>query len=100
MQHGRICEWGEGKLQDWATEHFVRADYPGHCDFCFKRLERQLENWQTKAPDHPVLVLFTSTGECSVQFKFVDQEGGVSEWTYWLVHKFTEEKRKELGSMV
>jgi hypothetical protein len=59
-----------------------------------------LENWKALSPDLPVWVLFTSAGTSAVEFKFVDAEDGMSEWTYWFWHKFSEEERKELGSTV
>jgi hypothetical protein len=95
VQHQRKGEWGEGKDQGWITEFGMDG-----CKFCGERLEHQLENWQTRCPDHPVLVLFTSAGTCFIEFQFVDPEDGVSEWTYWLVHEFDEEKRRKLGSTV
>jgi hypothetical protein len=57
-----------------------------------------LENWKALSPDHPVSVLFTSIGADLVEFKFVDMEDGMSEWTYWSWYMFSEEERKELGS--
>jgi hypothetical protein len=73
---------------------------PAQCDFCRKRLERQLENFKAVSPDHPVLVLFTSAQISAIEFKFVDAEDGMSEWTYWLWHKFSKKERRKLGSIV
>jgi hypothetical protein len=68
--------------------------------FCCQRLKRQLEHWKVRFHDDLVTVLFTSAGTSFVEFKFVDPENGVSEWIYWLVHYFTGERRKELGTIV
>jgi hypothetical protein len=59
-----------------------------------------LENWKALSPDHPVLVLFTSSGVGLVEFKFIDMEDEMLEWTYWIWHEFLERERKELGSIV
>jgi hypothetical protein len=74
----------------------VKNGLYGDCNFCSQRLERQLENLKVISPDHPVTVLFTSTEEDFVEFKFVDTENGVLEWTYWIWYPFEEEERKEL----
>jgi hypothetical protein len=63
-------------------------------------LERQLEHWKALFPDHPVSVLLTSTGARLVEFKFVDTEDGMSEWTYRIWYELSEEERKELESSV
>jgi hypothetical protein len=78
----------------------VKDTFFGDCNFCNQRLERQLENWKALSPDHPVSVLFTSAGLGFVEFKFVDTEDGMSEWTYRFWYELSEEERKELGSSV
>jgi hypothetical protein len=100
MQHEREGEWGEGKDDAWTTEFRPNTGFLDKCNFCRQRLERQLENWKALSPEYPVSVLFTSTRASFVEFKFVDTEDGMSEWTYWIWHKFSAEKRKELGSTV
>jgi hypothetical protein len=70
------------------------------CSFCCQRLEHQLDNWKSQFPDYMVSVLFTSVGIGFVEFKFIDLEDDVSEWTYWFVHEFLEEERRELGSLL
>jgi hypothetical protein len=101
VQHERKGEWEEGKDQSWSTEFgLYEIMFPDRCEFCCERLERQLENLRAFSPDHPVSVLFTSTPVSPIKFKFVDTEDGMSEWTYWLWHKFSEEERKSLGSSV
>jgi hypothetical protein len=42
--------------------------------------------------------MFTSARICAIEFKLVDAEDGMSEWTYWFWHVFEEEERKKLGS--
>jgi hypothetical protein len=93
VQHKREGEWGEGKDQSWSTEFRLQGP-------CFERLGRQLENRKAIFPDSPVLVLFTSAQISAVEFKFVDAKDGMSEWTYWTWHLFSEEERKNLGSAV
>jgi hypothetical protein len=101
VQHEREGKWGEGKDQSWSTEFRVYETTLQHrCEFCCERLERQLENWKALYPDRPVLVLFTSTAVSAIEFKFVDPEDGMSEWTYWIWYVFSEAERKKLGSTV
>ncbi|KAF7762316.1 hypothetical protein Agabi119p4_8909 [Agaricus bisporus var. burnettii] len=105
-EHERDGEWEEGGDEEWTTQFDMDVNDEvdemegSTCNFCCQRLERQLEDWKARSPDHPVDVLFTSTGMCFVEFHFVDPEDGMSEWTYWLVHEFSEEEREELGSTV
>ncbi|KAF7761977.1 hypothetical protein Agabi119p4_9969 [Agaricus bisporus var. burnettii] len=97
-KHKRAGDWGEGKAEDWETELFVKtwiASKP--CDACFIQLKRQLEHWKMQSPDHPTMILFTSTRTSFVEFQFIDPDG-VSEWTYWLMYKFSAEERRQLGS--
>jgi hypothetical protein len=94
MQHEREGEWEEGKNQEWRTE-FEEVG----CD-CFQRLEQQLESWQTQFPNYEVPILFTSTTECCVEFRFVDPKDGISEWTYWFWYDIPFEKRKQFGIIV
>jgi hypothetical protein len=100
VQHIQEGKWGEGKDHAWSTEFSLKKDFIGEYIFCSQRLERQLENWKAVSPDHPVSVLFTSTGSHLVEFKFVDTKDGMSEWTYWFWHWFSKKERKELGSSV
>jgi hypothetical protein len=100
VQHEREGEWGEGKDHAWSTWFSMKRGFIGKCNFCGQRLERQLENLKVLSPDHPVTVLFTSLGDDFVEFRFVDTENGMSEWTYWFWYEFSEEERKELGSSV
>jgi hypothetical protein len=74
----------------------TRTKVTAGCNFCRQRLERQLKNRKALSPDLPVSVLFTSVGVGVVQFKFVDTEDGMSEWTYWLWSKFAEKERKKI----
>jgi hypothetical protein len=94
MQHEREGEWGEGKNKEWRT-----VFYHGNCD-CFHRLERQLESWQTQSPNHEVSILFTSTKECCVEFRFVDPKDGISEWTYWFWCDIPFKEREKFGIIV
>jgi hypothetical protein len=77
----------EGRDWNWVTT-FWRDD----CHFCFKRFHCQLKSMQIQSPDHTVAILFTSTEMCCVEFRFVDLEDGMSEWTYsfwyWLIGKW------------
>jgi hypothetical protein len=98
VQHEREGEWGEDKDHTWSTEFIAKEGLPNECNFCRLRLERQLGNYKTLSPDHPVSVLFTSAGASFIEFKFVDTEDGMSEWTYCFWHKFSKKERKELGS--
>jgi hypothetical protein len=95
MQHEREGEWEEGKNQEWSTA-FYHSDY---CD-CLRRLGQQLESWKTQSSNHDVLILFTSTMDCWVEFRFVDPKDGISEWTYWLWCKIPFEERKKFGIIV
>jgi hypothetical protein len=99
VQHKREGEWGEGKDHVWSTD-FGLSGHSDQCFFCFPRLERQLESWKALSPDYLVSVLFTSAETCAIEFKFVDAEDGMSEWTYWLWHEFSKKERKKLGSTV
>ncbi|EKM76688.1 hypothetical protein AGABI1DRAFT_130983 [Agaricus bisporus var. burnettii JB137-S8] len=91
-KHEREGEWEEGKDQDW------RTDVWNVCNFCQQRLERQVKSIKTRSPGHTVTVLFTYTGDCCVELRFVDPDDGISEWTYWVWIKLSPEERKELGS--
>jgi hypothetical protein len=100
VQHEREGEWDEGKDQAWSTRFWIVDGLGRKCIFCCRGLERQLKWWKTQFPDHPVSVLFTSAGISFVEFQFVDPEDGMSEWTYWLVHWFSQAERRKLGSSV
>ncbi|XP_006463127.1 hypothetical protein AGABI2DRAFT_119954 [Agaricus bisporus var. bisporus H97] len=93
--HEREGMWEGGTDRDWTTVFRLRD-----CDFCMERLEHQLKDWKTRLPDHVVPALFTSTGDCCVEFQFVDPEDGISEWTYWWWVKVSLEERKKYGSDV
>jgi hypothetical protein len=100
VQHEREGEWGEGKDHAWSTDFYVSDYYSTTCNFCSQRLQQQLKSWEALSPDHTISVLFTSALRSAVEFKFVDTEDGMSEWTYWFWHEFDEEERKTLGSTV
>jgi hypothetical protein len=71
----------------WTTEFRVGTKvFLGGCNFCCQRLERQLNSWKARFPEHPVSVLITSARVGFVELQFVDTEDGMSEWTYWFVH--------------
>ncbi|XP_006463146.1 hypothetical protein AGABI2DRAFT_144529 [Agaricus bisporus var. bisporus H97] len=92
-QHDRNGKWRKGDDQDqWMTSFSYR------CFSCMGLFERHLKNWKTRAPDHVIPTLFTSTGWCCVEFRFVDPDDGVSEWTYWFWVKVSLEERKKYGS--
>ncbi|XP_006454945.1 hypothetical protein AGABI2DRAFT_176303 [Agaricus bisporus var. bisporus H97] len=91
--HERKGEWEEGKDQDWKTSSYG-------CNFCYKWFKRQLASLQTHSPEHMVTVLFTCAGKCCVEFRFVDPDDGISEWTCWLSIWLTLEERKKYGSTV
>jgi hypothetical protein len=69
----------------------------GVCEFCCDRFGQQLEACKTRSPGHLVPVLFTSAGLCFVEFRFIDPEDGMSEWTYWILRDFFEEEDMELS---
>ncbi|KAF7763457.1 hypothetical protein Agabi119p4_7994 [Agaricus bisporus var. burnettii] len=94
-EHVRLGDWEEGKEQDWMA---FLGQYG--CYRCEQRLDDQLEDWKTQFPDHPVLVVFNSTGHCCVEFRFVDPEDGMSEWTYWFWCYLSAEERKKYGSLI
>jgi hypothetical protein len=101
VQHKQEGEWGEGKDQSWPTKfHLCDTIFYQRCNFCCQQLEQQLENWKTFSPDHPVSVLFTSAQISAIEFKFINVQDDMSEWTYWIWHRFLEKERKELGSSV
>ncbi|XP_006463211.1 hypothetical protein AGABI2DRAFT_120034 [Agaricus bisporus var. bisporus H97] len=95
-KHEREGEWEEGKDQDWKTTFDIRD-----CNFCCQRIKRQWISLKTLSPGHIVPVLFTSTGLCCVELRFVDPDDGISEWTYWFWIVLTlSEERKKYGSIV
>jgi hypothetical protein len=71
-----------------------------NCKSCFERFENQVENLKIRSPDHTILVLFTSTGSCCVEVRFVDLEDGVSQWAYLFWCEIPLEERKKYGSLV
>ncbi|KAF7770591.1 hypothetical protein Agabi119p4_6565 [Agaricus bisporus var. burnettii] len=50
--------------------------------------------------EHGRKVLFTSMGQCCVEFRFVDLDDGVSEWAYWFWIRLSAEDRRKYGSTV
>ncbi|EKM75182.1 hypothetical protein AGABI1DRAFT_132533 [Agaricus bisporus var. burnettii JB137-S8] len=92
-KHKRRGKWGERDDQDWTTSFQL-----GRCKFCKTRLQHQLGNWKTRSPYHTVLTLFTSTGDCCVEFQFVDPDDGMSDWTYWFWLELSSEERNKYGS--
>jgi hypothetical protein len=59
-----------------------------------------LKSWKAHSPDDTALVLFTSTGDCCAQVRFVDPADGMSEWTYSFWCRIPREERKKYGSAV
>ncbi|KAF7763909.1 hypothetical protein Agabi119p4_8446 [Agaricus bisporus var. burnettii] len=98
--HEREGKREEGKDQVWQTAFLLDSSSMSHCNFCCERFERQMGNLKTRSPNHVVTVLFTSTGDCFVEFQFVDLDDGISEWTYWVWIRFSLEERKKLGSTI
>ncbi|EKM76826.1 hypothetical protein AGABI1DRAFT_108471 [Agaricus bisporus var. burnettii JB137-S8] len=98
-KHSRVGDWGEGKDDDWNTD-FRTGGVFDSCDFCLQRLERQLDACKTRFSDLLATFLFTSTDKSFVEFRFIDPDDGVSEWTYRLVYYILEEERRRLGSAV
>ncbi|XP_006457507.1 hypothetical protein AGABI2DRAFT_147031 [Agaricus bisporus var. bisporus H97] len=96
--HIRAGVWGAGKDQDWKTD--FEMDGLLRCTFCYERFERQLRNWKTHTPQYTAVVLFTFTGNCCVEFRFIDPNDGISEWTYWFWCYLEWEERKKYGSTV
>ncbi|KAF7763844.1 hypothetical protein Agabi119p4_8381 [Agaricus bisporus var. burnettii] len=102
-KHGRKGKWEERGDQNWETSflpHESNGRRASECNFCMARLERHVEDWKTRSPDHVVPTLFTSMGWCGVEFRFVDPIDGISEWTYrfWMI--LSLEERKKNGSNV
>ncbi|KAF7783401.1 hypothetical protein Agabi119p4_1425 [Agaricus bisporus var. burnettii] len=96
--HIRAGVWGAGMDQDWKTD--FEMDGLLRCTFCYERFERQLRNWKTHSPQYTAVVLFTFTGNCCVEFRFIDPNDGISEWTYWFWCYLEWEERKKYGSIV
>ncbi|XP_006463960.1 hypothetical protein AGABI2DRAFT_120767 [Agaricus bisporus var. bisporus H97] len=92
-QHERTGEWEEGKDQDWKTQ-LRSSTENSDCSFCRRRFGRQLRSWVNHSPDHLVPVLFTLSGKCCVEFRFVDLDDGISDWTYWLWIRLLEGERR------
>jgi hypothetical protein len=99
VQHEWEGKWKEGCDEAWST---VKKKYFSNdqCTFCCHWLEWHLDGWQAHFPEHLVPVLLTSANVGLVEFHFADPEDGVSEWTYWLVHMFSEKECKSLGSPI
>lgn len=94
-QHEREGEWEEGKGQNWTTT------FEGNeCSFCLVRLKHQFKSCVTQFSNHTALILFTSTGACCVEFRFVDVEDGISEWTYRFWCRLELRERRKYGSTV
>ncbi|EKM74623.1 hypothetical protein AGABI1DRAFT_95514 [Agaricus bisporus var. burnettii JB137-S8] len=91
--HKRTGKWGERDNQDWKTSFQFKK-----CKFCTEQFERQLKDWKARSPDHVVPILFTSTGWCCVEFRFVDPKDGISEWAYQFWVFISLKERKKYGS--
>lgn len=97
VQHKRKGEWEEGKKQDWTT------NIPKGCTFCWERFEQQLDSWRIQTSNLTVPILFSSTGKCCVELKFVDSKVDSSSgpvWAYRLWVELSLEERKKYGSTV
>ncbi|XP_006464110.1 hypothetical protein AGABI2DRAFT_120893 [Agaricus bisporus var. bisporus H97] len=99
-KHERAGNWEEGNTEDWETKFPVDTWDASSCHACHTRLERQLEDWKSRHPDHPTIILFTSANRSFVEFQFIDPDDGVSEWTHWLVYEFSQYEGRKLGSTV
>lgn len=99
VQHYCEGDWERGKDQDWMTAFHWNLGYSG-CAFCSDRLIRLMESRKTRSPGHTVPILITSAGQCCVEFRSVDPNDAMSEWTYWIWIKLTLEERLMYWSAV
>jgi hypothetical protein len=110
MQHEREGKWEAG-VYDWSTTFrgtgldstgrirgIIRDSIDIRCEFCFSRLEYQLENWGRHSSDDTALVLFTSTGDSCAQVRLVDPKSHTAEWTYSFWCFIPRETREKYGS--